>query len=727
MVKLVIVESPTKAKTIQGYLGAGEYRVMASVGHIRDLPDHELGVEPPNFQPSYVVPDSKKRTVDSLKREVANASHVYLATDPDREGEAISWHLKSVLRIKDPHRVTFSEVTPAAIKKALANPRKIHQPTVTAQEARRVADRLVGYLVSAELRNKSGANLTAGRVQSVALRLVVDRELEVRAFKARDYFGVTITLANGLTMELDVSTLAEDGKHLFNREIAEKAAQCAEVWIASVTKENREVTPPPALNTSGLQQAANKALKLSAKRAMEIAQHLFDKGFISYHRTDNVNLSPESYEQACEWLKANGLEYRRGQKRWQSKANAQEAHEAIRPTDFSRVDIEGDDQERAVYRLIRERALMAQMPEGLDEHTKVIADSACSLQSEAGSDTTARFKRTGVRMVQPGWRAFKPSVKEPADKDDEPAIEASVDEGQRFAVREAVVKDKRTEPPKRFTEASLVKKLESLGIGRPATYAAILSNIQAREYIAVGKDMRLTPSDIGIAIVTALRSQSFLDLKFTSRMEDQLDLICEGKESYLDLIRGLYSTLTSEQERISIPRLGEGYGEGARKASACPLCAQKVVRLESRKEKGAFFWVHDDEAHAATCERFLSDQDGEPVRKLDKPVATSPCPQCQQPLKRLPSRQDKGKYFWVHVTEAHAEGCVKYLDDAKGAPQLRERAAPSKHVCPKCAQPVVQRRNRTTGQPFWVHEKEGSCVKYLDDVGGEPRLKAAQQ
>lgn len=725
MVKLVIVESPTKAKTIQGYLGTGEYRVMASVGHIRDLPDRELGVDAPNFQPSYVVPASKKKTVDRLKQEVAKASHIYLATDPDREGEAISWHLKSVLKIKEPHRVTFQEVTPAAIKKALANPRKIHQPTVNAQEARRVADRLVGYLISAELRNKSGANLTAGRVQSVALRLTVDRELEIRAFKQRDFFGVSITLDNGLTMELDVSKLAADGKHLFDRKIAEKAATCREVWISSVVTEKRDVLPPPALNTSGLQQAANKALKTSAKRTMEIAQHLFDQGFISYHRTDSLNLSEDSYDQACSWLKDNGWEYRRGQRRWESKANAQEAHEAIRPTDFSRVEIEGDEQEKAVYRLIRERALMAQMPEGVDEHTKIMADSACTLQNEAGSDEAAQFKRTGVRLITPGWRAFKPSVKEPADKTDQPGIEAAVADGEKHQVVKADVKDKRTEPPKRYTEASLIKKLEGEGIGRPATYAAILSNILAREYIAVGKDQRLTPSDIGIAIVTALRSQSFLDLKYTSRLEDRLDHICEGKESYLDVIRGLYDTLKSEQERISIPRLGEGYGEGAKKASACPVCGQKVVRLPSRQNKGVFFWVHEDEAHVEGCERYLADLDGEPVRQLDKPVKTEPCPKCRQAVKRLPSTKKKGQYFWVHADEKNASGCERFISDVKGKPVIQAKDN-SQNSCPKCAQPVVRRNNRTTGNPFWVHEQEGNCVRYLDDADGKPALKAAQ-
>lgn len=669
MVNVLIVESPKKAKTIQKFLDK-DWKVCASAGHIRDLPQKEMGVEPPNFRPKYVIAEGKKKTVDGLKAAVAQASQVYLATDPDREGEAIAWHLQQVLKVQNPHRVTFNEVGKKAVLEALRKPRKVDVDLVKAQEARRVADRLVGYMVSSALRDKSGGeNLTAGRVQSVALRLIVDLELEIRAFQTRTFYQVTITLENGLQLQLDVSKLAADGAHLFDRAIADKAQQCRAATILSVETTPRERAPRSALTTSMLQQAANAALKLSAAEVMQVAQHLFESGLITYHRTDNPNLSEEGYELAVEWLKANGHQYQRGQRRWKAKEGAQEAHEAIRPTDFAVEQVEGSEAEQAVYRLIRERALMSQMPAERVEVTVITAQGDQQLTSEKGEGMAAIFKAKGVRQLEPGWRSFKATVTE--DEDADPVLTVAVRPEEVHKIEHAQVQDKQTEPPKRYTEGSLVAKLESLGIGRPATYAAILKNIIGREYVVIGdpaaksrkKDMRLFPTPTGFRVVAALRRQAFLDYKFTARLEERLDRICERKDDFLGVVRDLHATLTRDLDAIEIERtIPAGEGRGEFKTAPCPKCGESLKRIPSKKEKGQFFWAHAEETE--DCDKYFRDEAGKPVEKAPPP-ATVACPKCGQALKRLQNRSTKG-FFWVHVAEPAT--CSKYINDDDGKP-----------------------------------------------------------
>lgn len=666
MVNVLIVESPKKAKTIQKFLSS-DWKVLASAGHIRDLPEKEIGVEPPNFRPKYVIAEGKKRTVDALKAAVGQASQVYLATDPDREGEAIAWHLQQVLKVQHPHRVTFNEVGKRAVLEALKKPRTVDLDLVRAQEARRVSDRLVGYIVSEALRSRSGENLTAGRVQSVALRLIVDLELEIRAFQARDFFQVQITLENGLQMQLDVSKLAADGSHLFDRAIAEKAQACRQVTILSVETTPRERAPRSALTTSMLQQAANAALKLSAAEVMQIAQHLFESGLISYHRTDNPNLSEEGYEAAVAWLKANGYDYQRGQRRWKAKEGAQEAHEAIRPVDFAVVEIEGSEPEKAVYRLIRERALMAQMPAEKVEVTVITAQGDQELICERGEGRPALFKAKGVRQLDPGFKAFKVSVQE--DEDPDPVLSVAVAPAEQHKIQHAELLEKVTEPPKRFTEGTLVSKLESVGIGRPATYAAILKNILGRAYVVVGdpaatsrkKDMRLFPTEIGFRVVKALRRQAFLDYAFTARLEERLDRICERKDGFLEVVRDLHATLTRDLEAIEIERTGQGRGEF--KTAPCPKCGAALKRLPSKQDKGQFFWAHAEEAEA--CDKYFRDEGGTPVAKQGAALPAVACPKCGQPIKRLQNRATKA-HFWVHVSDPAT--CSKYVTDRDGTP-----------------------------------------------------------
>lgn len=667
MVNVLIVESPKKAKTIQKFLSS-DWRVFASAGHIRDLPTKEMGVEPPNFRPHYVISEGKKKTVDALKSAVSQASQVFLATDPDREGEAIAWHLQSVLKVQNPHRVTFNDVGEKAVKEALKRPRKVDLDLVRAQEARRVADRLVGYLVSDKLRAKSGANLTAGRVQSVALRLIVDLELEIQRFLARNYYQVQVTLDNALKMQLDVSKLALDGTHLFDRGIAEQAQLCKQVSITHVETTPKERAPRSALTTSMLQQVANSALKLSAKESMAVAQHLFDSGWITYHRTDNPNMSEEGYEAAIAWLQANGYEHQRGQRRWKAKDNAQEAHEAIRPVDFALVEIEGTEAEKALYRLIRERALMAQMPAERVEVTVIMGEGDRKVPSEAaGEPLQAVFKAKGIRQVAAGFKAFKTTVTE--DEEADPVINSAVALGDVLPIQHAELLEKRTEPPKRYSEGSLVSKLESLGIGRPATYASIINNIVLREYVLIGdpkgqggkKDMRLFPTEIGIKIINSLRQQSFLDYEFTARLETRLDRICEGKDTYLDVVRDLHAVIVRDYASIEIERVGGN--QSPFRSDNCPLCQQGVKRLESKQKKGEFFWVHV--AENPDCEKYLQDANGVPRKKEAPKPTLAQCPRCAQDLRRYQNSKSK-EYFWLHTTEP--TNCSRSFKDERGKP-----------------------------------------------------------
>jgi DNA topoisomerase-1 len=457
---------------------------------------------------------------------------------------------------------------------------------------------------------------------------------------------------------------------------------------------------------------------------MDLAQQLFEKGLISYHRTDNVNVAESTYEEICDWLKCNGFDYQRGQRRWKSKANAQEAHEAIRPVDFNVDTIEGDSALQGIYSLIRDRALMSQMPSAMVEQTRIVAVSGASVAGEGGELVPVQFRASGTRELSPGFRAFKPAVREETEDKDEQQLQCAVQEGEVHPVVQAQVRDKRTEPPKRFTEASLVKKLESLGIGRPATYASILGNVIGREYMVVGKDMKITATDTGITVVEALRQQAFLDYGFTSTLEDRLDHICEGKETYLEVVRGLYDTLQRDQERISVPRVGEGGAQASQASVACPECGLAVKRLPA-KQRGEFFWVHVDTEHAEGCQKYLADVDGQPQKKGPKPP--TPCPSCGKALKRLPSKQYAGQFFWVHQDAKNAEGCVKFLDDKKGRPVVKRPASSTEATCPRCGQPVIQKKNHQSGDPFWVHRDDpATCVKYLPDENGKPGIKSSR-
>jgi DNA topoisomerase-1 len=589
--RLLIVESPAKTRKIRSLLGPG-WTVEASFGHVRDLPEREMGLEPPDFKPRYEVIKRAAPQVKKLKALAKGARQVYLATDPDREGEAIAWHIQMALGLKSPERVAFHEITEKAVRAAVQAPRKIDLNLVAAQEARRSLDRLVGYMVSPELCRRLGARLSAGRVQSPALRLVVDREREIEAFKPVVHFGVTLYFdgpdgewrAHWLVKPL----LPEGQEHWTDAAFASRVAAIREVKVVGFKDTQRRSEPPPPFITSTLQQAASARLNLSPKKTMDLAQSLFEQGLITYMRTDSPNLSDEAIADIRAYAEGQRLPLAPAPRRWQAKASAQEAHEAIRPTQAGRREAGNGASERALYRLIWERAVASQLAAAVYDVRQVLPDSAEPLDGK-----TIRFGGKGEKLKFAGWLALAggDSADElEAENRDNPIPELAV--GQALTAKDGKLVKKQTEPPKRYTQAGLVKALERLGIGRPSTYAAIMEGLVRRGYVVLqGKIMH--PTEIGKTVVDLLKpSFRFLEYDFTARMEDELDEIARGERRYLGVVAAIHELLLREIGALpSAPRAAsrrsEVEAEGAAPARVCPQCGKPMRRIHGRN---GWFW-----------------------------------------------------------------------------------------------------------------------------------------
>ena len=549
--RLVIVESPGKVGKIRDYLGAG-HDVMASVGHVRDLPSKgDIGVEPPAFRPRYVATERGADVVARLKRAVAKADEVYLATDPDREGEAIAWHLQQALGLSKPKRITFNEISAAAVREAMARPRAIDVKLVAAQEARRVLDRLVGWMVSPELSRQGGAGLSAGRVQSPAVRLVVERERAIEAFATIQHFGVEVSFVDGddttWTAAWRVKPHLPPGQEYWlDRGFAERVARLRGFCVETFSEKEEAAAPPAPFTTSTLQQAASTRLKLRPKAVMEAAQRLYEQGAITYHRTDNPNLSNDAVSAIWDRARAMGLEAAPRPRRWKPKDGAQEAHEAVRPTHFDVREAGETDTERRLYGLIWERAMASQLADARYKVRKAVL-----LAAEPLDQAAIRFDAGGRRRVFAGWEELLDKTEDAPedDADDDPASNPvpELQPGQILGAVGGRVVEKKTKPPPRFTEATLVKALEAEGIGRPATYAAIMETIIQRNYVTVDGKRQLRPTPKGAMVIDALCGRfGFVDLQFTRAMEDELDAIAEGRTSYLPVVSRLHQQLVDE-------------------------------------------------------------------------------------------------------------------------------------------------------------------------------------
>ena len=588
---LVIVESPAKAKTIEKFLGS-DFKVMSSYGHIRDLKKKDFGVNLKTFEPQYEIPADKKHVVSELRAQAKKAETIWLASDEDREGEAISWHLAEVLGLdpKETKRIVFHEITKSAIQNAIENPRHIDLHLVDAQQARRVLDRLVGFKLSPVLWRKVRPSLSAGRVQSVAVRLIVEREREINAFNATPYYRVTaafLTAAQHAALpeaELDTRFADEKSATDFLEACQNAAFQVEKVVQKPVTR-----TPAPPFTTSTLQQEAARKLGFPVAVTMRVAQTLYEAGLITYMRTDSMNLS-DFCKKSCEEVikETMGADYHKRRAYHTHAKGAQEAHEAIRPTDMHRTDIEGTTQERRLYELIRKRTLACQMADA--ELEKTTATIAVGGRSE-------KFTAEGEVVKFDGFlRVYRESR---GDEDTETANDSTqgllpaIAEGDALQLKTMKARQRFTPAPPRYSEASLVHKLEELGIGRPSTYAPTISTIQQREYVKKGdtegsprpyreiilKDGNLTaadltentggnrgklvPTDTGSVVNDFLMEYfpEIMDYHFTANVEKDFDEVAEGKMNWTKLISDFYNQLEPVVERTMKERTDHKAGE----------------------------------------------------------------------------------------------------------------------------------------------------------------------
>ncbi len=701
---LVIVESPSKAKTIGKYLG-DDYVVKASMGHLRDLPKSTMGVDlEHDFTPHYIPVRGKESLIKELKTDAEKAKTVYLATDPDREGEAISWHLKELLNLPDgkAQRVTFNEITQKVVKESIRHPRDIDYDLVDAQQARRILDRIVGYELSPLLWKKIRRGLSAGRVQSVATRLVVDRENEIRAFQPKEYWTLDVTLNRmGKPGSFTARYWGEDKK----RELENEADTLAvigdidgkEFDVTNVKKAEKKRYSAPPFTTSTLQQEASRKLGFTPKKTMMVAQQLYEgvdvagegtTGLITYMRTDSLRLSDEAMDAAAGFIRNRyGNEYYYGQHHvFKTKAGAQDAHEAIRP---SHVELEPErvrtsltpDQYK-LYKLIWSRFLATQMACAV--YDTVSIDAMCAGHVFRAGHQSLRFAGF-IAVYEEGRDDEQEAVGSPLPDlaVGEKTLPTNIQKEQHF-----------TQPPARYTEATLVKAMEEKGVGRPSTYAATVSTIEDREYV-VKQDKRLAPTPLG-EIVTGLMEEHFtdiIDVEFTANMESRLDDVETGKQNWKNLLADFYKDFSKELSdaetalegvRLKVPE--EETDE------VCELCGRKMVVKTGRFGK------------------FLACP-GYPECKNTKPLVErmpGRCPKCGSGLLKRKSK----KGYAYYACERGAECGFMTWD------------VPTAEDCPECGQTLFKKSGKGRMKPFCINEK---CSRFLpEDQRGYYKKKTAE-
>ena len=594
---LVIVESPAKAKTLEKFLGE-DYKVMSSYGHIRDLKKKDFSVNLDDFTPVYVIPEDKEDVVAKLKKAAKGAENVWLASDEDREGEAISWHLAHVLGldIDKTKRIVFHEITKNAILEAIKHPRTIDKNLVNAQQARRVLDRIVGFKLSPVLWKKLKPQLSAGRVQSVAVRLIVEREREIQNFKPEASFKVTAEFVSASGGKEQTLLKAEYEQRFATEKEAQaflEKCQGCQFTISDVTKKPMHKVPAPPFTTSTLQQEAARKLGFSVAQTMSVAQHLYEAGLITYMRTDSVNLSTlcinASKKEIIEKLGENYSKVRQ----FQTKSKgAQEAHEAIRPTYMQNHEIKGGSNDKRLYDLIWKRTIASQMADAEIEKTTVRIDIQ---PNEKSGNNMGAFVATGEVVTFDGFlRVYRESFDDETEEEQTSSLDASLKAGQHLAFNEMAATQHYTQGPLRFTEASLVKKLEELGIGRPSTYAPTISTIQQREYVEKGDKKgekrpyvilsmtadgkikksekneivgnekgKLIPTDTGIVVNDFLVKYfpNIVDYGFTANVEKEFDEIASGKEKWKEMMSEFYNDLAPEIDKVMNIQLEHKVGE----------------------------------------------------------------------------------------------------------------------------------------------------------------------
>ena len=701
---LVIVESPSKAKTIGRYLGPG-YTVKASMGHLRDLPKSKMGVDLENdFTPQYIAVRGKEALIKELKAEAAKADTVYLATDPDREGEAISWHLKELLGLSDEkaQRVTFNEITQKVVRESIAKPRDIDYDLVDAQQARRILDRIVGYQLSPLLWKKVRRGLSAGRVQSVATRLVVDRENEIRAFQPKEYWSLDVTLnRQGKPGSFVAHYYGSPKKQELENEAQTQSViddiTGKEFTVTNVKKAEKKRSSAPPFTTSTLQQEASRKLGFTPKKTMMIAQQLYEgvevegegtTGLITYMRTDSLRLSDEAMDAAAHFIKNRyGDSYYYGKHHvFKTKSGAQDAHEAIRP---SHVELEPErvrysltpDQYK-LYKLIWSRFLATQMANALFDTVSI--DTECSGHVFRASHQSMRF---------PGFIA----VYEESRDDEAEAVGSPLPdlEAGEKALSSKIQKEQHfTQPPARYTEATLVKAMEEKGVGRPSTYAATVSTIQDREYV-IKQDKRLAPTPLG-EIVTGLMVERFndiIDVEFTAHMESRLDAVEEGQQHWKALLAEFYEGFHKELEEAETALEGVRLKVPEEETDeVCELCGRNMVIKMGRF--GKFL----------ACPGFPECKNAKPL------VERMPgrCPKCGSGMLKRKSK----KGYAYYACEKGAECGFMSWD------------VPTAEDCPECGFTLFKKSGKGRNKPFCINE---TCSKFLpEDQRGYYKKKTAE-
>jgi len=698
MGKLLIVESPAKAKTIQKYLGA-DFTVLASMGHIRDLPKSTLGVDVENgFEPQYVDMPAKKDTISKLRSAAKESDFVYLATDPDREGEAISWHLATALKLDATlqNRVTFNEITKSGVKAGMAAPRQIDVNLVDAQQTRRILDRLVGYKLSPFLWQKVKKGLSAGRVQSVAVWLIVEREREIRAFEPVEYWTVEADLQKDGEVFRARFYGNADGELKLNNEAAAQqvidAVSNAEFTVGSIKRAARQKNPMPPFTTSTLQQDAARRLGFRSSRTMQVAQTLYEGvnvegvgevGLITYMRTDSLRISAEAAAEAEQYIRQTYGEGYLPEKRrvYKSKKDAQDAHEAIRPSTPSltpeRVRSSLTSEQYRLYKLIWERFMASQM--------------ASCVQDTVTADIVSAgyvFKASGLKVKFDGFCVLYDYSNDEAEQTVD--VLASLKVGDHTALEEVSSAQHFTQPPARYNEATLIKAMEEKGIGRPSTYAPIISTIISREYVE-RDNKNLRPTPLGEAVTGLLEEQfsDIVDVTFTAQMEEKLDDIDNGTQQMKPVLEEFYTDFAANLERAQEAMKGKRVKLPVIESDVvCELCGRKMVVKSSRYGK------------------FLGCP-GFPECKNIKPLPVEGyCPVCGKPMTELKSKN--GKVFY---------GCTGFPEC-----EFKSWDEPIAEQCPECSTPMFKKKGKG-GRVYCAKEGCGysrSLYARKTDLPAEP-------
>lgn len=691
MSKLVIVESPAKAKNIKGYLGKG-YDVVASMGHVRDLPAARLSVDiEHDFAPKYAIIKGKENFVKDLKKKADKADYVYLATDPDREGEAISWHLANILNLDmdDKNRVTFNEITKTGVKNGMEHPRQIDQDLVNAQQARRILDRLIGYKLSPFVSQKIRRGLSAGRVQSVALRLVVDRENEIRAFKPEEYWSIDAkftnpperkTFAAALVQDKDGNKVGNEKNKIPSKEQSDKILadlENAEYVVKSVKKGTRKKNPTPPFITSTLQQEASRRLSFQARRTMKAAQELYEGvdvkglgtvGLITYMRTDSLRISEEARAAGNQYiLDTYGEKYLPAKPRYfKSRGNAQDGHEAIRPsmpnvTPAQVKDSLTSDQYK-IYKLVWERFIASLMESCHQETMKI--------EIEANGYI---FNATGYTVKFDGFTALYEEKTDDTSKSGSESPLPKMAEGDVLKLKSILGNQHFTQPPARYTEASLTKALEENGVGRPSTYVTITTTILSKEYV-VREGKQFVPTELGEAVTKLLEDKipNIVNVKYTSKMEADLDKIDSGEKNYIDMIRLYYDDFEEPLEKAKKEMQGVKIKLKEEESDVvCEKCGRNMVVKVGRY--GKFL----------ACPGF-------PECRNTKPLiykTSAKCPKCGGDV--IEKKTRRGTPFY---------GCSNYPEC-----DFSTWDAPSDEVCPKCGKSLFRRK----GNVLYCPDTEG--------------------